>query len=211
MFIELDPGTAAAPAMAKDGTIRVQNTAPDIDPDEILSALDTDTRSYLQLLINGAGQRPARSLHRPAQRLQAARARRTRTWRACRRRSPSGAYEPEARLVHNYGQLTATLADKDHQITTLVDAGNAVLQSFANENQNISTAVAKLPGALNQTQSTLSKVTRWRACSGRAQLAAPGCAQAQHRQPPGAAVREGGGADHRATRSARSSPRRART
>ena len=28
-----------------------------------------------------------------------------------------------ARLVHNYGQLTAELADKDHQITTLVDAG----------------------------------------------------------------------------------------
>ena len=63
-----------------------------------------------------------------------------------------------ARLVHNYGQLTAELADKDHQITNLVDAGNAMLQAFANENQNISTAVAKLPGALNQTQTTLAKV-----------------------------------------------------
>src|SRR5204863_49593 len=37
-------------------TIPVQNTAPDVDPDEILSAFDTDTRSYLQLLINGAGK-----------------------------------------------------------------------------------------------------------------------------------------------------------
>ena len=35
---------------------RSQNTAPDIDPDEILSAFDTDTRAYLQLLINGAGK-----------------------------------------------------------------------------------------------------------------------------------------------------------
>ena len=34
-----------------------------------------------------------------------------------------------------------------------------MLQSFANENQNISTAVAKLPGTLNQTQSTLGKVS----------------------------------------------------
>jgi hypothetical protein len=60
--------------------------------------------------------------------------------------------------VHNYGQLTAELADKDHQIANLVSSGNAVLQSFANENQNISAAVAKLPGALNQTQTTLGKV-----------------------------------------------------
>ena len=53
---------------------------------------------------------------------------------------------------------TAELADKDHQIANLVSSGNAVLQSFANENQNISAAVAKLPGALNQTNVTLGKV-----------------------------------------------------
>ena len=32
------------------------NTAPDVDPDEILSALDADTRDYLKLLISGAGK-----------------------------------------------------------------------------------------------------------------------------------------------------------
>jgi phospholipid/cholesterol/gamma-HCH transport system substrate-binding protein len=56
MFIELDPGTKKAAVMPKGGTIPVQNTAPDINQDEILSALDTDTRSYLQLLVNGLGQ-----------------------------------------------------------------------------------------------------------------------------------------------------------
>ena len=34
---------------------RSRNTNPDIDVDEILSSLDADTRSYLQLLVNGAG------------------------------------------------------------------------------------------------------------------------------------------------------------
>ena len=42
--------------MHEGDQIPVANTAPDIDPDEFLSALDTDTRDYLKLLINGAGK-----------------------------------------------------------------------------------------------------------------------------------------------------------
>ena len=55
MFIELEPGHRGE-KLAESDTIPVANTAPDIDPDEFLSALDSDTRSYLQLLINGAGK-----------------------------------------------------------------------------------------------------------------------------------------------------------
>ena len=51
MFVELDPGTAQAPAAPGGYTIPVENTLPDVNPDEILSALDTDTRDYLQLLV----------------------------------------------------------------------------------------------------------------------------------------------------------------
>ena len=56
MFIEVEPGTDKSPVMHGGEHIPITNTAPDIDPDEFLSALDTDTRSYLQLLINGAGK-----------------------------------------------------------------------------------------------------------------------------------------------------------
>src|SRR3954468_9646967 len=55
MFIELDPGSGGRKLKEHD-TIPVQNTEPDVDPDEVLSALDTDTRSYLVLLINGLGK-----------------------------------------------------------------------------------------------------------------------------------------------------------
>src|SRR3954452_17375452 len=55
MFVELDPGQAGQ-RLKSGAEIPVTNTAPDVDPDEVLSALDTDTRSYLQLLINGAGK-----------------------------------------------------------------------------------------------------------------------------------------------------------
>jgi phospholipid/cholesterol/gamma-HCH transport system substrate-binding protein len=158
MFVELDPGTAGSPEMPKDGTIPVQNTAPDVNQDEILSSLDTDTRAYLQLLVNGLGQglkgrstdlrnvfKQLGPTHQDLARVSKAIAQRRTNLR---------------RLVHNYGQLTAELADKDHQIANLVDASNAVFQSFAAENQNVSGAVARLPGTLNTTAQTLQKVNK---------------------------------------------------
>jgi phospholipid/cholesterol/gamma-HCH transport system substrate-binding protein len=157
MFVELDPGTTGAPLMAKDGMIGIDNTAPDINQDEILSSLDSDTRSYLQLLINGLGnglRGRSTDLRNVFKQLGPTHQDLAKVAKAVAERRTN-----LRRLVHNYGQLTAELADKDHQITTLVDSGNAVLQSFANENQNISSAVAKLPCALNQTQSTLTKVS----------------------------------------------------
>ena len=54
MFIEVSPGTGAV--LPEGGEITVANTLPDIDPDEIYAALDSDTRPYLKLLIQGAGE-----------------------------------------------------------------------------------------------------------------------------------------------------------
>jgi hypothetical protein len=56
MFIEVDPGAKPAPVAKPGWTMPVSNTLPDVDVDEILSSLDGDTRNYLNLLVNGAGQ-----------------------------------------------------------------------------------------------------------------------------------------------------------
>src|SRR3712207_7138463 len=45
MFIELDPGSRSAPVMKKNGVIDVQNTAPDVDADEILDRKSTRLNS----------------------------------------------------------------------------------------------------------------------------------------------------------------------
>src|SRR5439155_8084367 len=47
MFVELNPGSDDAPRPPDDFTIPVANTLPDINPDEVNSALDADTRDYL--------------------------------------------------------------------------------------------------------------------------------------------------------------------
>ena len=43
-------------AARRTGTIPVANTLPDVNLDEILSSLDTDTRDYLRILLNAGGE-----------------------------------------------------------------------------------------------------------------------------------------------------------
>ena len=156
MFIDLDPGTPSEPRLEEDDRIGMANTAPDVDPDEILAALDTDTRSYLQLLINGLGKglknngddlrevfRLFEPLHRDLAEVQGAFAERR---------------VGLARLIHNYGSLTTALGDRDEDLTRLVDASAAVFRNFAAEDENISESVRRLPSALTQTEDTLAKV-----------------------------------------------------
>jgi phospholipid/cholesterol/gamma-HCH transport system substrate-binding protein len=155
MFVEVDPGTSR-PELEEGDRITVQNTAPDIDPDEILSALDSDTRDYLRLLIAGAGKglrgrgtdlretfERLGPLHRDLARVAKAVATRRRNLRT---------------LVHNYSLLTAELARRDEDLTRLVQTSSAVFGTLASEEQNVSRFVAGLPGALGETKTTLGKV-----------------------------------------------------
>jgi phospholipid/cholesterol/gamma-HCH transport system substrate-binding protein len=154
MFLEVDPGTG--PPLQEGQRIQVENTLSDVDPDEVLAALDADARDYLKLLVSGAGKglkgrstdlretfRRFEPLHRDLAKVTEAVARRRRNL---------------TRLVNRYGLLTTELAGKDKELTRLVSAGNATLEAFASEDLNISAAVSKLPGTLRQTESTLGKV-----------------------------------------------------
>jgi phospholipid/cholesterol/gamma-HCH transport system substrate-binding protein len=155
MFIELDPGGRGT-KLKSGNTIPVQNTAPDVDPDEVLSAFDTDTRAYLQLLINGAGKGlkgHGTDLNKTFKALGP-------TYQDLAKVSKAIAARRDAlkRLIHNYGELTNTLADTGPAIRRLINASDAVFQAFASQNTNISLAVSKLPATLQQTSATLRKV-----------------------------------------------------
>jgi phospholipid/cholesterol/gamma-HCH transport system substrate-binding protein len=154
MFIEVDPGEGKP--LEDGGRISVSNTLPDVDPDEFLAALDADTREYLKLLISGAGKgldgrgtdlrevlKRLGPVHRDLAHVSRAVAERRHNMR---------------RLVNRYGLLMAELGKSDKDITRLVRSSNATLGAFADEDQNISALVSKLPGTLDQTTTTLGKV-----------------------------------------------------
>lgn len=155
MFVELEPGTRGE-RLEEGDTLPVSNTAPDIDPDEFLSALDSDTRSYLQLLINGAGK----GLDGNGDDLREVFRRLGPTNRSLK--NVTGAIAERRnelrRLISNYGSLLDELGDKDRELVSLVNQSNAVFESFASEEANIRAAVERLPGTLRTTSDTLGQV-----------------------------------------------------
>jgi phospholipid/cholesterol/gamma-HCH transport system substrate-binding protein len=154
MFLEVDPGTGKP--VPENGVIQSQNTAPDIDPDEILSALDRDSRDYLKLLVSGAGK----GLKGRGSDLQETFARLGPTNRDLARvtKSISRRRSNLKTLVHNYGLLTKELGSKDKDIVRLVRSSNQVFEALGSDDAQISDAVRRLPGTLNTTSNTLAKV-----------------------------------------------------
>jgi phospholipid/cholesterol/gamma-HCH transport system substrate-binding protein len=157
MFIELDPGSKSSPVAKPGFTIPVSNTNPEVNVDEILSSLDGDTRSYLDLLVNGAGQglqgKGGDELAQVLERFEP-------THRDLAR--VNGAVAVRGRdlqqLVNSLQRLNTALATKQSQIVSLVDASNTVFRAFASQDGNVSRAIADLPGTLQQTTQTLAKV-----------------------------------------------------
>jgi phospholipid/cholesterol/gamma-HCH transport system substrate-binding protein len=156
MFLALEPGSRSEPAVPEGGVVRVGNTLPDVNSDEILSALDADTRAYLKLLIGGAGKglrgrsgdlrevfRRLGPLHRDLAAINREVVKRRRNL---------------ARLVHNYGSTVSRLAEEDEDLTALVASASRVFDRLAHEDARISDAVERLPAALRQTEGTLVRV-----------------------------------------------------
>ena len=156
MFVELNPGTKSAPVVKPGFTIPVASTLPDINLDEIWGALDADTRSYLDLLVNGAGQ----GLNGQANNLAGVLERFEPTHRDLARLNKAIAVRGAdlRQLVNSLQRLNTQLALSQGQISQLVDSSSIVFNAFASEDQNISRAVADLPSTLQQTTATLAKV-----------------------------------------------------
>jgi phospholipid/cholesterol/gamma-HCH transport system substrate-binding protein len=156
MFVEVNPGTKNAPIAKAGYTIPVASTMPDVNVDEILSSLDADTRSYLDLLVNGAGQGLKGKGDQLAQVLE----RFEPTHRDLARVNKAVAVRGEdlRQLVNSLQRLNTALAAKKDQIVQLVDSSSKVFHAFASEDGNITRAVADLPGTLSQTTVALGKV-----------------------------------------------------
>ncbi len=156
MFIDLDPGTDGAPEADDGWTLPIRSTLPDINPDEILRMLDGDTRSYLRLLLAGAG----RGLEGRGGDLRDLLARFEPTHRDLARFNGAVAQRREnlRHLIGSLRKLNETLAQEPDQLAGLVDSSATVLRAFASEENNISSAIDELPGALTQTTDTLGRV-----------------------------------------------------
>jgi phospholipid/cholesterol/gamma-HCH transport system substrate-binding protein len=156
MFLEVSPGSHSAPVAKPGFTIPVQNTLPDVNPDEIYSALDADTRQYLALLVNGAGQ----GLKGNGGELQEVFRRFEPTHKDLATVTTQVATRQQnlRRLVNSLHNLNNELAGKSTELTQLVDSSSAVFRALASEDSSITRSIGLFPPALRQTTDTLNKV-----------------------------------------------------
>jgi phospholipid/cholesterol/gamma-HCH transport system substrate-binding protein len=165
MFLALDPGTKDAGAIPDGGTIPVENTLPDVNPDEVLASLDADTRDYLQILLNAGGQA---FTDRPGHQGEA----------SADLRQTFKRFEPTNRdlkaimsqiaqrkrnvshVIHNFRLITDELANTDGTLGRFVESSNANFAAFASQDAALREALGLLPSTLQVTKSTLAKADK---------------------------------------------------
>jgi phospholipid/cholesterol/gamma-HCH transport system substrate-binding protein len=153
MVAELEPGTPKAGRLPENGVIPVGQTLPDVNLDEILAALDADTRDYLAVLL-GAGAEGLRGNGRALA-------------NTIRRFEPSAKYGRQVfesleerkrnikRVIHNLSLLMEELGAKDDQVAEFVENSNAVFGSLASQDANIRATLQELPSTLEATNEGL--------------------------------------------------------
>jgi len=153
MVIEVTPGTS--PQQMQDGAdVSLASTQPNVNPDEVLATLDTDTQKYLQLLLQGAGSG-----------LDGRGAQLAGVWRrlypftrdiAQVNSAVAKRHLALANVIHNFRLLSDALSEKDSQITNFVGSSSAALGHFANQANSLQAALSELPSTLDQTNTALT-------------------------------------------------------
>jgi virulence factor Mce-like protein len=154
MTIDLNPGSAPAPKLGGPVVLPVSRTVPEINVDEVLALLDSDTRAWFQTLLSAGGQAlgnrgvalrtvlkaSAPTLTETRQVSEAIAARRVELKRA----------------IGNLRLLTDALAQQQSSIGQFVDSGAAMFQTLGAQDRQLQAGLQQLPPTLAQADQTLT-------------------------------------------------------
>ena len=155
MFLELDPAPSARRGVQRGDAVPVSNTAPDVNLDEVLEALDTDTRAYLRMLLVGGGSGPRGRgddlgellgslgpVNRDLAKLN---------------REVAKRRDNLANLIHNMNLLFGRVGQEDEEIAALIDASNASSWAIAPQDLDVRRATGELGPTLRETRVALEE------------------------------------------------------
>jgi phospholipid/cholesterol/gamma-HCH transport system substrate-binding protein len=153
MTVEVEPGSGTKPV--EDGhKFGLAQTEPNINLDQFLASLDSDTRQYIQLLVAGGAQGIGGHS--------------TQLGNALRRFEPFVEYSAKlnkaiagrrtelAKVIHDFGELTTELGKHDSQIRTFVSSSEKSLGNFANQKQALEEAFEEFPSTLRAAKEGLA-------------------------------------------------------
>jgi phospholipid/cholesterol/gamma-HCH transport system substrate-binding protein len=152
MTVELDPGTKGG-ELADGATVPLAQTQPNVQPDQILASLDSETRDYLQLLLQGGGE----GLGGNGKKFSATLRRLDPTARDLAKINGKLSQRRQniRRVITNFKILARQLGGRDTQLEQFVSSSDSVLGSFARQEASIRAALQELPSTLTETRKAL--------------------------------------------------------
>jgi phospholipid/cholesterol/gamma-HCH transport system substrate-binding protein len=164
-FVELQPGSPSAPTLSSGSTLPITQSSDPVQLDQVLDALNTDTRTNLQNFLIGYGNGLTRKPDAAEDAEQDPEVRGLTGAQAFNRatqRGPSslrgGAIINQAvtgterhdlsRLVASIGRVSAALNVHEQQLGELIGNFNSFFHSFAAQSASLKRTVALLPSSL---------------------------------------------------------------
>ena len=176
-FVDLDPGSPSSPTISSGYTLPITQTADPVQIDQLLTALNSDTRSNLQTFLAEYGDALTR---KPTPAEDAQQDPEVRGLNAAQAFNKSFNYAPAALrgtavtlqalggtekndlsgLVRAVGHTTGELNVHEQQLGELIGNFDTFLGSFAAQSTSLSAAVAELPSTLHHASTAFAAVDR---------------------------------------------------
>jgi phospholipid/cholesterol/gamma-HCH transport system substrate-binding protein len=174
-FVELQPGSPSAPAISSGHTIPIAQTSDPVQIDQVLDALNTDTRANLQHFLIYAGQALT---HKPDAAEDAEQDPSVRGLNAAQALDETYAHSPQAlrggtiinqafagteehdlsKLIAGVGKVTSALNVHEQQLGELIGNFNAFFRSLAAQSPSLTKIVSELPSTLTNIDRGLASL-----------------------------------------------------
>ncbi len=177
-FVDLQPGTPSSPKLSDGDVIKVTRTATPVQLDEVLTALQSDTRQDLRDVLDGLAQglssKPSAADDRnadPSARGKTA----AESFNDAYKDSPGAlkgtaqvneallGTEPDrdvARLLSGTAKTTGALIRHETQLKDLITNFNTTMAAFASEEGNLRTSIRLLAPTLVNANAALASLNR---------------------------------------------------
>jgi phospholipid/cholesterol/gamma-HCH transport system substrate-binding protein len=172
-FVELQPGSPSAKTISSGTTIPITQTSDPVQIDQVLAALNTDTRANLQDFLIGYGDALTRKPSAADNASQDPEVRGLNAAQALNRayhRGPSalrgsaivnqavaGTEEHDiSKLIASIGKVSGALNVHEQQLGELFGNFNTFFHNFAAQSASLTATVARLPGSLQSADRALA-------------------------------------------------------
>jgi ABC-type transporter Mla subunit MlaD len=176
-FVDLQPGTPGMPKLHDGDTIPLTQTSGPVQLDQVLTALQSNTRRDLQILLQGYGG-ALNGQPTPAE--DATQVPEVRGKTAAQALNRSLNYSPQAlrgiaivnqafqgqdlhdlsRLIAGTQKVAAALSANDQNLEDLVTNFNRTTAAFASQQNDLRSTIHQLPGVLEAANPTLDNLNR---------------------------------------------------